>query len=95
MLVKQLLVEGCNEPLLLQQSPRPIPGGDSVFTGKKENCKSECLGFGGEGGGPHLGKVPGRPGSGSGSGWHRRAKAKLGCCCASTITGKGRNRHWL
>lgn len=95
MLIKQLLAEGCNEPLLLQQSSRPILGGDSVFIGKKENCKSECLGLGMRRGGPHLGKVPGCPGSGSGSGWDRRAKVRLGCCCASTITVKGRNRHWL
>lgn len=50
MLIKQLLAEGCNEPLLLQQSFWPILGGDSVFIGKKENCKSECLGLGMGGG---------------------------------------------
>ena len=60
-LIKRLLVEGCNEPVLLQQSSRPILGGDSVFVGKKEDHNSECLGLeareGGRtpfGGGPQL-----------------------------------------
>ena len=44
-LIKWLLVEGCNEPVLLQQSSRPILGGDSVFIGKKEDHNSECLGL--------------------------------------------------
>lgn len=48
-LIKWLLVEGCNEPVLLQQSSRPILGGEdeynAVFIGKKENQDSECLGL--------------------------------------------------
>lgn len=46
--------------VLLPQSSQPILGGDSVFTGKKENHKSECLGLEGVSGegGSHLGKVP-------------------------------------
>ena len=49
----------------------------------------------GKGGGPHLGEVPGCPGSSSGFGWGRRAEVRLGCYCASTITVKGRNCRWL
>ena len=44
-LIKWLLIEECNEPVLLPQSSRPILGGDSVFIGKKEDHNSACLGL--------------------------------------------------